>query len=101
LWAGVPVLTCLGATFAGRVAASLNYAIGLPELVTHSLEDYEALALKLAHDPALLAALKAKLASHRQAYPLFDTKCFTRNIETAYTTMWQRYQRGEPPSPLS
>jgi len=101
LWAGVPVLTCLGATFAGRVAASLNYAIGLPELVTNSLEEYEALALKLAHDPALLAALKAKLASHHETYPLFDTKRFTRNIEAAYTTMWQRYQRGKPPSPVA
>ena len=97
LWAGLPVVTQLGATFAGRVAASLNYAVGLPELVTNSLEEYEALAFKLAHDPALLAALKTKLASHRDNYPLFDTKRFTRNIEAAYTTMWQRYQRGEPP----
>jgi predicted O-linked N-acetylglucosamine transferase (SPINDLY family) len=101
LWTGVPVLTCLGTTFAGRVAASLLKAIGLDELITRSLEDYEALALKLAHDPALHAALKAKLAGHRQTYPLFDTKRFTRNIEAAYTTMWQRYQRGEPPQPLS
>jgi predicted O-linked N-acetylglucosamine transferase (SPINDLY family) len=97
LWAGLPVLTCLGATFAGRVAASLDRAVGLPELVTDSLKDYEALALKLAHDPALLAALKAKLANNRATYPLFDTKRFTRNIEAAYATMWQRYQRGEPP----
>ena len=101
LWTGIPVLTCLGTTFAGRVAASLLKAIGLDELITRSLEDYEALALKLAHDSALLAALKAKLASHRQTYPLFDTKRFARNLEAAYTTMWQRYQRGEPPSPVS
>src|SRR6202042_1696968 len=94
LWAGVPVLTCLGATFAARVAASLNRAIGLPELVTASLEEYEALALSLAHDSARLGALKAKLANHRDAYPLFDTKRFTRNLEAAYTAMWQRCQRG-------
>jgi predicted O-linked N-acetylglucosamine transferase (SPINDLY family) len=85
---------------AGRVAASLNYAVGLPELVTNSLEEYEVLALKLAHEPALLAKVKTKLASHRETYPLFDTKRFTRNIEAAYTTMWQRYQQGEPPRPI-
>jgi protein O-GlcNAc transferase len=98
LWAGLPVLTCLGTTFAGRVAASLDRAVGLPELVTNSLEDYEALALKLAHDPALLTALKAKLANNRATHPLFDTKRSTRNIEAAYTTMWQRYQRDEKPA---
>jgi len=97
LWAGLPVLTCLGASFAGRVAASLDRAVGLPELVTNSLEEYEALALKFAQDPAQLAALKAKLASHRETYPLFDTKRFARNIEAAYTTIWQRHQRGDPP----
>jgi len=101
LWAGVPVLTCLGSTFVGRVGASLLKAVGLSELVTTSLEEYEALALKLAHDPALLAALKVKLASHRDSYPLFDTKRFTRNIEAAYTMMWQRYQRGEPPQNIA
>jgi protein O-GlcNAc transferase len=97
LWAGVPVLTCPGSTFASRVAGSLLHAVGLPELVTRSLEDYEALALKLARDPALLASLRQKLAHHRQRYPLFDTDRFTRHIESAYTTMWERYQRGEPP----
>src|SRR5205823_11863614 len=73
LWAGLPVLTCLGETFAARVAASLLRAIGLPELVTTSLEEYEALALKLARDPQLLASIKDKLARNRNAYPLFDT----------------------------
>jgi protein O-GlcNAc transferase len=97
LWAGLPVLTCLGTTFAGRVAASLNYAVGMGELVTNSLEEYEALAMKIAHDPALLAALKARLAANRKTYPLFDTRRFARNIEVAYTTMWQRSQRGEAP----
>jgi predicted O-linked N-acetylglucosamine transferase (SPINDLY family) len=97
LWAGLPVLTCIGETFAGRVAASLLRAIGLPELITTSLEEYEALALKLAREPSLLGSVKAKLARNRGAYPLFDTARFTRHIEDAYTTMWERQQRGEPP----
>jgi len=97
LWAGLPVLTCMGSTCAGRVAASLLRAVGLPELVTQSLADYEALALRLAREPAVLRSLKAKLARNRDSYPLFDTKRFTRNIEAAYTTMWERNQRGEPP----
>jgi predicted O-linked N-acetylglucosamine transferase (SPINDLY family) len=97
LWAGLPVVTCLGSTFAGRVAASLLNAAGLNELVTANLDDYEALALKLAHDSGLLASQKAKLASHRLDCPLFDTQRFTRHIESAYITMWQRYQGGQPP----
>jgi len=97
LWTGLPVLTCLGETFAGRVAASLLRAVGLPELVTTSLDDYEALALKLAREPSFLAAIKAKLARNRDCYPLFDTARFARHIEAAYSAMWQRYQRGEAP----
>src|SRR5262249_58774700 len=81
LWAGLPVLTCLGETFAGRVAASLLKAVGLSELVTTSFEDYEALALKLAREPSFLAAIKAKLARHRGTYPLFNTAHSTRHIE--------------------
>jgi predicted O-linked N-acetylglucosamine transferase (SPINDLY family) len=101
LWAGLPVLTCAGETFAGRVAASLLKAIGLPELVTTSLDDYEALALKLARAPSLLASIKAKLAANRDAFPLFDTVRFTRRIEAAYTIMWERYQKGEEPKPFT
>jgi predicted O-linked N-acetylglucosamine transferase (SPINDLY family) len=101
LWAGLPVLTCQGETFAGRVAASLLQAVGLPELVTTNLADYEALALKLAREPALLAAIKAKLARNRETTPLFNTERFTRHIESAYTTMWERWQRGEPPRSFS
>ncbi len=97
LWAGLPVLTCLGATFAGRVAASLNYAVGMDELVTSSLEEYEALAMALARDPTLLAAFKTKLARNRASCPLFDTKRFARNIEAAYATMLRRRQSGEEP----
>ncbi len=98
LWAGLPVLTCLGTTFAGRVAASLLNAVGLPEMVTHSLADYEALALKLAREPAALADIKAKLARNRTTHPLFDTARFTRHLEAAYIGMWGRQQRGEPPA---
>jgi predicted O-linked N-acetylglucosamine transferase (SPINDLY family) len=97
LWSGLPVLTCLGSTFVGRMAASVLKAVGLPDLVTTSLKDYEVLALKLAQDPSLLASFKDKLARNRNFYPLFDTKRSARHIEAAYTTMWKRYQRGEPP----
>jgi protein O-GlcNAc transferase len=97
LWAGIPVVTVLGGSFAGRVAASLLSAIGLPELVTHSLEGYQALALKLARDPRALAALKEKLRRNRDTDALFDTARITRNLEAAYVSMWQRQQRGEPP----
>jgi protein O-GlcNAc transferase len=98
LWAGLPVLTCVGSSFAGRVAGSLLNAVGLPELITDNLEDYEALALKLARDEHLLAAITAKLAQNRETFPLFDTDRFCRHIESAYETMWERYQRGEPPA---
>jgi predicted O-linked N-acetylglucosamine transferase (SPINDLY family) len=97
LWAGVPVLTCLGSTFSGRVAASLLGAVGLSELVTQTLSDYEALALRIAREAPLLGALKAKLAANRDVFPLFDTARFTRHLEAAYVTMTQRARRGEPP----
>ena len=80
LWAGLPVVTRLGEAFAGRVAASLLNAIGLPELVTHSIEDYEALALQLARDPKLLEGYRNRLATNRLTHPLFDTDRFRRHI---------------------
>lgn len=95
LWAGLPVLTCAGRTFAGRVAASIVTSAGLPELVTHSLADYEALALKLAHNPAELGAIRAKLGKNRDNCPLFDTQRYTRNLEAAYAEMWEEYQRAD------
>jgi predicted O-linked N-acetylglucosamine transferase (SPINDLY family) len=97
LWAGVPVLTCPGVTFASRVAGSLLGAVGLPELITTSLSDYEMLALRLAGDPALLSSLRQKLARNREAFPLFDTARFARHVEAAYVAMWERSRRGEPP----
>ena len=96
LWAGLPVVTCLGSTFAARVAASLLRAAGLPELVAATSEGYEALALRLAHDAALLAAVKAKLGDSRDTCPLFDTGRSTRSMEAAYVGMWERHQSGRP-----
>jgi predicted O-linked N-acetylglucosamine transferase (SPINDLY family) len=101
LWAGLPVLACTGNTFAGRVAASLLFAVGLPELITDSLSSYEAMAMKLALDPTELAQLKAKLAAQRNTAALFDTERFTRDLESAYVTMWERSQRGMPPESFS
>jgi predicted O-linked N-acetylglucosamine transferase (SPINDLY family) len=97
LWAGLPVLTCAGSAFAGRMAGSILHAIGLPEMVTNTLEEYEALALKLATQPGLLLETRARLAENRRTAPLFDTDRFCRHIEAAYTRMWERSQRGEPP----
>jgi len=87
LWAGLPVLTAMGEAFAGRVAASLLHAIGMPELVTNNLAEYEALALALARDPARLAALKEKLARNIATTPLFNADGFTRDLEAAYLKM--------------
>ena len=95
---GLPVLTCRGPAFAGRVGESLLHAMGAPELIAGSTADYEARALALAHDLQALAALKAKLARNRQTSALFDTAGFTRNLETAYASMWERHQSGLPPA---
>jgi predicted O-linked N-acetylglucosamine transferase (SPINDLY family) len=97
LWAGVPVVTCPGEAFASRVAGSLLTAVGLPELITTSLAEYEALALRLARDPARLGALRQRLERNRSSHPLFDTERFTRHLEAAFTIMWERAERGEPP----
>jgi predicted O-linked N-acetylglucosamine transferase (SPINDLY family) len=97
LWVGLPLITCLGDAFAGRVAASLLRAAGLPELIADNLNDYESLALKLAQEPQLLRAIRSKLEATRMVCPLFDTDRFRRHLESAYVTIWQRHQRGEPP----
>jgi predicted O-linked N-acetylglucosamine transferase (SPINDLY family) len=98
LWTGLPVLTCLGTTFAGRVASSLLHAAGLPELVTNSLEEYEGLALKLARDRDSLPELRKKLTRNRDTCALFDTARFTRRFEAALMTMRQRQREGKPPA---
>ena len=87
LWAGVPVVTCYGKAFPGRVATSLLKAINLPELVTTCVDDYEALALKLAQDPIALKALREKLARNRLTTSLYDSERFRVNIEAAYEAM--------------
>src|SRR6516165_4867740 len=97
LWVGLPLVTCPGRAFAGRVSGSLLHAIGLAELITASLADYEALALRLASDPALLASVRARLAENRNTHALFDTERSCRHIEAAYSRMWEIFERGEPP----
>ncbi len=97
LWAGLPVLTCVGETFAGRVACSLLHAVGLPELVTHSSSEYRALASSLAREPQLLERLRHKLNANRLKTPLFDSASYTRHFEAALTTMWEIWATGESP----
>jgi protein O-GlcNAc transferase len=101
LWMGLPLLTCRGDSFVGRVATSLLYAAGLPELATHDLGEYEALALRLATDAPLLRGLRHRLAQNRATCPLFDTDRFRRHIESAYRTMWELQQCGESPRSFS
>ena len=97
LWAGLPVLTLIGQSFAARVAASLLNAIDLPELITHSQAEYESLAIELATHPEKLAQIKQKLEMNRLTKPLFDTPRYTKHIEAAYTLMYERYHSGLPP----
>lgn len=101
LWAGLPVLTMEGGTFASRVASSLLQAVGLPELITRSLAEYEALALRLVNDPDLLGGLRRRLADNRLTAPLFDSRRFTRHMEAAFTTMWDIHCRGGAPQPFA
>ena len=97
LRSGVPVVTVRGRSFAGRVGASLLHAVGLPELVTESLPEYESLAWTLATETAALAAVRGKLARLLEDCALFDTARFTRHLEAAFAGMWVRHERGEPP----
>lgn len=97
LWAGLPVLTCVGESFAARVAASLLKAIDLPELVAHSRQEYESLALELAIDRERLAAIKNRLQRNKPDSPLFNTQRFARHVESAYEAMFARSRAGLPP----
>jgi len=97
LWAGLPLVTLRGDTFAGRVASSLLFAAGMPELITESLDDYENLALVLARDPARIKSLRERLAAGRRTCALFDTATTTRNIESAYAVMMEQWHTGELP----
>ena len=93
LWVGLPVVTCLGETFAGRVAASLLQAIGLPELIAAHRDQFEELVVELATDAQRLATIRQKLADNRLTTPLFDARLFAKHIEAAYTLIDERYQR--------
>jgi len=100
LWAGLPVLTCAGRAMAARVAGSLLHAVGLPELVTETLDEYAALARRLATEPDKLRGLRERLAANRETAPLFDTDRFRRHIERAYAEMWEISRAGAPPRPF-
>jgi predicted O-linked N-acetylglucosamine transferase (SPINDLY family) len=101
LWMGLPLVTCRGTTFAGRVAASLLCAAGLPELVTETLADYERLAFRIARDRDKLREFKQRLAANRDRCALFDTARITRNLESAYAIMRERARRGAPPTSVA
>jgi hypothetical protein len=94
LWAGLPILTRVGKSFSARVAASLLNAVGLPELITTSIEEYEQLAIKLATDPVKMQVLKQKLSNNRFSSKLFDTPLYAKHLEAAYIVMRDRY-KGE------
>jgi predicted O-linked N-acetylglucosamine transferase (SPINDLY family) len=94
LWAGCPLLTWCGETFAGRVAASLLHAVGLAELVTTDVDAYVRKAIALAHDPVERRRLRDHLAGAGRASPLFDTAATTAALEAAYSTMADQYRRG-------
>jgi predicted O-linked N-acetylglucosamine transferase (SPINDLY family) len=97
LWAGLPIITKLGAGFASRVTSSLLKAANLPELITHSSEEYEELALELARNSAKLSALRSKLEANLVNTPLFDSEGFSRDLESAYELVYDRYLRGDQP----
>ena len=100
LWAGLPVLTCVGEGFASRVAASLLSAISIPELITKTMTQYESLAVHLATNPRYFAEIKQKLARNRTEAPLFQTKTFTRYLEAAYANIYERYRANLPPQDI-
>ena len=94
---GLPVLTCIGNSFASRMAASLLNAVNLPELIATTQEQYESLAIELATDPEKLKIIKDKLVDNLPTAPLYDTPLFTRHLESAYLSMYDRYQNGLDP----
>ena len=95
---GLPVLTCLGNSFASRMGSSILNAINLPELITTSQEEYESLAIKLATNPKQLKIIKDKLAKNLPTAPLYDTPSFTKHLESAYKTMYDRFHEGLEPN---
>ena len=100
LWSGVPVVTLQGTHFASRMSSSILAAVGLANLVTHSLVDYEALAIRLAQEPKELQATRQKLVQNRFTWPLFDTQRYVRFLEMAFKKMWQTHVSGDRPGPI-
>lgn len=100
LWAGVPVLTCPGETFASRVAGSLLKAAGMEELIAEDRAAYESMALRLAQDRNYLAEVRAKLQRNRETQPIFDMPRYARNFERLLLAMWHRHEQGLPPGPI-
>jgi len=98
LWVGCPVLTVLGRVFPGRVAASLLHAAGLPELVAHSIEEYEEMAVRVGGDANYRSHLKVKLRQRRESCALFDSPRYVRHMEWAYDEMWRRFVANEKPT---
>ena len=101
LWAGLPVLTCTGTSFAGRVATSMLTALDLPELISANIAEYESLAYQLASQPEKLQQIKAKLAKNRLNSPLFNTNLMAKDVEGAYLAMYKRFQEGSPPEHIN
>lgn len=101
LWAGLPIITLMGESFASRVAASLLYAINLPELVTTSQAEYELLAIELATNPLKLNSIKQKLTKNRLTTPLFNAQLFTKNLEATYMQMYERDMADLPPEHIT
>jgi protein O-GlcNAc transferase len=97
LWSGVPVITLQGSHFVSRMTSSSLSAIGLPDLITRTMEEYESLAIRLARDPEALKSIRRRLAENRLTHPLFDTPRFTFNLEEAYRMMWEIFIAGERP----
>jgi protein O-GlcNAc transferase len=100
LQAGLPVLTCLGDTFASRVGASLLTTVGLPEHIAEDKLAYEQIAIELARKPEKLRQLRGRLASTVKNSPLFDTPRFVHNLESAYLVMWDNHAAGHSPRPI-
>ena len=96
LWTGLPELALVGQSFASRVSASLLNAVGLQELITYSEKEYEDLSIELATNPTRLKEIKSKLEKNKLIKPLFNTKLFTKNIESAYTKIYEKYLKNLP-----
>ena len=99
-WAGLPVVTKIGQNYTARMAGSMLNAVGLPELITETEKDYEALILELATNPKKLSEVKEKLANNRLTQPLFNTELYTKHLENGYQQAYQNYFDGNLPQTI-